>query len=82
MSQCSFFLDNLVCLDSDHAVAYPRLKGSCFRGTPGQDMHSRYNKRDGNERKGGGSSVRLKQQGDGGDRLKAGGVKGTEVSAL
>jgi hypothetical protein len=44
MCQCSFFLDNLVCLDSDHAVTYPRPQGSCFRGTPGPDTHSRLKK--------------------------------------
>jgi hypothetical protein len=41
MSQCSFFLDNLVCLDSEHAVAHSRLERSCFRSTPaGQDTHA------------------------------------------
>jgi hypothetical protein len=46
MSQCSFFLDNLVCLDSDHTVAYPRLERSwCFRSTPGWDTHSHFNRK-------------------------------------
>jgi hypothetical protein len=46
---------------------------------PGEDCEGG---REGNGRKGGGCSVRPKRQGHGGDRLKEGGVKGTEVSVL